>query len=128
MRKRKRDDIVSYTDSELKSMQRRGLSRTDWKKVDAMTEEELEASIAADPDDIHEELDWSKAFKGLPPFKKDIHIRIDSDVLDWFKQSGRGYQTRMNNVLRAFFKARRTAASTKFSGTRRKSTRRVAKV
>ena len=52
---RKRGDIVSYTDSELKSMQRRGLSRTDWKRVDAMTEAELEASIAADPDDIHEE-------------------------------------------------------------------------
>jgi uncharacterized protein (DUF4415 family) len=108
---RKRGDIVSYTDSELKSMQRRGLSRTDWKKVDAMTEAELEASIAADPDDIHEELDWSKAIKGLPPRKKDIHIRIDSDVLDWFKQSGEGYQTRMNNVLRAFFDSRQRSGS-----------------
>jgi|ERR1700689_1373781 uncharacterized protein (DUF4415 family) len=124
---RKHGDIVSYTDSELKSMQRRGLSRTDWKKVDAMTEEELEASIAADPDDIHEELDWSKAIL-LPPRKKDVHIRIDSDVLDWFKQSGRGYQTRMNNVLRAFFDAHRKAASTKALGTKRKPARRAAKV
>ncbi len=110
---RKRGDIVSYTDSELKSMQRRGLSRTDWKKVDAMTEAELEASIAADPDDIHEELDWTKAFKGLPPRKKDIHIRIDSDVLYWFKQTGEGYQTRMNNVLRAFFESRQRSTSAK---------------
>jgi len=108
---RKRGDIVSYTDSELKSMQRRGLSRTDWKKVDAMTEAELEASIAADPDDIHEELDWTKAFKGLPPRKKDIHIRIDSDVLDWFRHTGEGYQTRMNNVLRAFFESRQRSDS-----------------
>ena len=110
---RKRGDIVRYTDSELKSMQRRGLSLTDWNKVDAMTEAELEASIAADPDDIHEELDWSKAIKGLPPRKKDIHIRIDSDVLHWFKHAGEGYQTRMNNVLRAFFESRQRSTSAK---------------
>jgi uncharacterized protein (DUF4415 family) len=104
---RKRGDIVSYTDKELASME----SRTDWKKVAAMTEAELEASIAADPDDIHEELDWTKAIKGLPPRKKDIHIRIDSDVLHWFKASGRGYQTKINNVLRAFVEARQRSAS-----------------
>ncbi len=103
---RKRDDTVSYSDRELASMQRRGMSRTDWKKVDATTEAELEASIAADPDDIHEELDWTKAVIGVPPRKKDIHIRIDSDVLEWFKKSGRGYQTKMNNVLRAFVQTR----------------------
>jgi uncharacterized protein (DUF4415 family) len=39
---------------------------------------------------------------GLPPRKKHINIRIDADVLAWFKQTGRGYQTRINNVLRAF--------------------------
>jgi uncharacterized protein (DUF4415 family) len=104
---RKRGDIVSYTDKELKSMQRRGESLTDWERVKAMTEAELEASIAADPDDIHEELDWTKAIIGLPPRKKDIHIRIDSDVLDWFKESGEGYQTRINNVLRSFFESRK---------------------
>ena len=127
---RRRGNIVSYTDSELKEMQRRGLSQTDWERVDAMTEEELEASIAADPDDIHEELDWGKAFKGLPPLppsKKDVHIRIDSDVLEWFKQSGRGYQTRMNSVLRAFFEAQRKPASTPRPRAHRKSARRRAK-
>ena len=120
---RKRGDIVSYTDKELAEMQRRGESLTDWKRVDAMTEAELEASIAADPDDIHEELDWTKAIMiGLPPRKKDIHIRIDSDVLFWFKQSGRGYQTKMNNVLRAFVETRRRRAS---SATIRRSSKRV---
>jgi uncharacterized protein (DUF4415 family) len=94
-------------------MLRRGESRTDWAKVDAMTEEELEASIAADPDDIHEELDRSKAISGLPPFppaKKHINIRIDADVLDWFKATGRGYQTRINQVLRAYVESRKRAA------------------
>jgi uncharacterized protein (DUF4415 family) len=65
-----------------------------------MTEEELEASIAADPDDVHEPIDWTQAVEGMPPRKRDIHIRIDEDVLDWFRQAGRGYQTRINNVLR----------------------------
>ncbi len=108
---RKRGDIVSYTAEELAEMRRRGESLTDWKRVEAMTEAELEASIAADPDDIHEELDWTKAFIGLPPRKKEIHIRIDSDVLDWFKRSGSGYQTKMNNVLRAFVETRRRCGS-----------------
>ena len=99
---RKRGDIVSYTSEEVAEMRRRGEDRTDWERVKAMTEAELEASIAADPDDIHEELDWTKAIIGLPPRKKDIHIRIDSDVLDWFKQQGPGYQTRINTVLRTF--------------------------
>ena len=100
---------MRYTAEELDEMIRRGESKTDWAKVDAMTEEELEASIAADPDDVHEELDWSKAIKGLPPFKKHINIRIDEDVLDWFKATGRGYQTRMNNVLRAYVESRKRA-------------------
>jgi uncharacterized protein (DUF4415 family) len=45
--------------------------------------------------------------KGLPPRKEHINIRIDADVLDWFRNKGRGYQTRINNVLRAFVESRR---------------------
>src|SRR5579871_1467080 len=120
---RKRRDIVSYADKEIAAMQSRGESLTDWKRVEAMTEAELEASIAADPDDIHEELDWTKAFIGLPPRKKGIHIRIDSDVLDWFKKSGPGYQTKMNNVLRAFMQTRQ--ALTLAKPTRRQRARSV---
>ena len=103
----KRDDTVRYTAEQLDAMRRRGESRTDWAKVGAMTEVELEASIAADPDDVHEAADWSHAVLGLPPRKEHINIRIDSDVLAWFRRTGRGYQTRMNNVLRAFVESRR---------------------
>lgn len=99
---RRSGGIVRYTAEEIDEMIARGEDQTDWAKVDAMTEEELEASISADPDDIHEEIDWTKGFSGLPPFKKHINIRVDADVLDWFKATGRGYQTRMNNVLRAY--------------------------
>jgi uncharacterized protein (DUF4415 family) len=43
---------------------------------------------------------------GLPPGKEAVKLRIDRDVLDWFRGTGKGYQTRMNNVLRAFVKSR----------------------
>jgi uncharacterized protein (DUF4415 family) len=104
---RKRNDTVRYSAEQLDAMRRRGESRTDWTKVDAMTEAELEASINADPDDVHEAPDWSRAVLGLPPRKEHINIRVDADVLAWFRQTGRGYQTRMNNVLRAFVESRR---------------------
>ena len=104
---KKRNATARYTAEQLDAMRRRGESRTDWAKVDAMTEAELEASIAADRDDVHETPDWSQAVLGLPPRKEHINIRIDADVLTWFRRTGRGYQTRMNNVLRAFVQSRR---------------------
>jgi uncharacterized protein (DUF4415 family) len=73
-----------------------------------MTESELEASIAADSDNMHEEPDWSQLAKGLPPRKEHINIRTDADVLDWFRNRGSGYQARIDN-LRAFVESRRRA-------------------
>jgi uncharacterized protein (DUF4415 family) len=105
----RKGNLVRYTAEEIDEMIQRGEDRTDWARVDATTEAELEASIAADPDDTHEEPDWSKGFAGLPPMKRHINIRVDSDVLDWFKGTGRGYQTRMNNVLRAYVESRKRA-------------------
>jgi uncharacterized protein (DUF4415 family) len=49
---------------------------------------------------------------GMPPRKQDIHIRIDADVLNWFKETGKGYQTRINDVLRAFVESRRHTQGT----------------
>jgi uncharacterized protein (DUF4415 family) len=106
---KKKGDIARYTAEEVKAMLARGESRTDWAAVKSMTEEELEESIAIDPDDMHEPIDWTRAVAGMPPPKRDIHIRIDEDVLDWFRQAGRGYQTRINNVLRAFMESRKRA-------------------
>jgi uncharacterized protein (DUF4415 family) len=114
-----RGDTVLYTAEEIHEVLARGDSRTDWAAVKAVTEEELETSIAPtgqarglkahDPDDVHEPIDWSRAVRGMPPHKRDIHIRIDEDVLDWFRRAGRGYQTRINNVLRAFMESRKRA-------------------
>lgn len=66
-----------------------------------MSARALKATIATDPDDVHEALDWTRAVRGLPPPKQAIKLRIDADVLAWFRAQGKGYQTRMNNVLQA---------------------------
>jgi uncharacterized protein (DUF4415 family) len=41
----------------------------------------------------------------MPHTKKAVSIRLDEDVLTWFKSQGRGYQTRMNAVLRMYMRA-----------------------
>ena len=82
--------------------------KTDWARVDALTDEEIEASIANDPDwQEFKNIDWSKAVLVIPPKKKAISIRIDEDVLDYFKKNGAGYQRRMNAVLRSFMQQKR---------------------
>lgn len=82
--------------------------KTDWKRVEAMTDEEIEASIANDPDWADfKDVDWSKAVLVIPPKKKAISIRMDEDVLDFFKQEGAGYQRRMNAVLRSYMQQKR---------------------
>jgi len=102
----KKDDTRRYSAEDLAEMQSRGENRSDWARVAATTEAELEASIAADPDDA-DEADWTRAVVGMPARKRDIHLRLDADVLDWFRGTGKGYQTRINNVLRAFVDSRK---------------------
>jgi uncharacterized protein (DUF4415 family) len=68
-----------------------------------MTDEEVEASIANDPDWAEfKDVDWSDAVLVIPPKKKAISIRVDEDVLDYFKSQGDGYQRRINAVLRSY--------------------------
>lgn len=75
--------------------------KTDWEKLRNLTDEEIEASIANDPD-WSDDWNWSDAVLVIPPKKKAISIRVDEDVLDYFKQEGAGYQRRMNAVLRSY--------------------------
>jgi uncharacterized protein (DUF4415 family) len=77
--------------------------KTDWTRFDAMTAEEIEASIANDPDWAgFRDIDWSNAVLVVPSKKKAISIRLDEDVLDFFKRDGEGYQRRINAVLRSY--------------------------
>jgi uncharacterized protein (DUF4415 family) len=103
---RKKNGTVRYTAKQIKARIARGEDRTNWAKVKAATGEKLEASIRADADDIQGEPDWTQSVMGVPAPKDHINIRIDHDVLEWFKKNGRGYQTLMNNVLRAFVQTR----------------------
>jgi uncharacterized protein (DUF4415 family) len=79
---------------------RRG--KTDWARVDALTDEEIEAAVRSDPDAPPLDFDWSKAVLVEPVAKKPISIRVDEDVLAFFKRGGAGYQKRINAVLRSY--------------------------
>jgi len=48
---------------------------------------------------------WRHARVAVPPGKTSVHLRVDADVLAWFKAQGRGHLTRMNAVLRAYMEA-----------------------
>jgi len=80
--------------------------RTNWEKLRKLTDEEIEASIASDPD-WSDDWNWSEAVLVIPPKKKAISIRVDEDVLDYFKKEGAGYQRRINAVLRSYMQQKR---------------------
>ena len=84
---------------------RRG--KTDWARVDALTDDEIAQAVRDDPDAAPIDIDWSDAVLVVPPKKNAISIRIDSDVLDFFKEQGAGYQRRMNAVLRSYMEQKR---------------------
>jgi len=85
--------------------------KTDWARVEALSDEDIERAIAEDPDaaPILDEEWFKNAELVLPEPKAPISIRVDRDVLDWFKGQGPGYQSRMNAVLKAYMQARRKA-------------------
>lgn len=76
--------------------------KTDWARVDALTDEDIAETVANDPDAVPIDIDWSDAVLVVPPKKKAISIRVDEDVLDFFKREGEGYQRRINAVLRSY--------------------------
>ena len=79
---------------------RRG--KTDWARVDKLTDEDIARAVANDPDAAPIDIDWSDADLVIPARKKAISIRVDEDVLDFFKKAGNGYQRRINAVLRSY--------------------------
>jgi uncharacterized protein (DUF4415 family) len=85
-----------------KSRVERSRPQTDWARVDALTDEEIEASVRDDPDapPIVDEEWFATATLVMPKPKEQISIRLDHDVLEHFRRSPR-YQTRINAILRA---------------------------
>jgi uncharacterized protein (DUF4415 family) len=78
--------------------------KTDWGAVAALTDEQIEAAVRNDPDAVPLDFDWDDAVLVMPSKKKPISIRVDEDVLAFFKQQGEGYQRRINAVLRSYMK------------------------
>ncbi len=104
-------NITRVSAEEAQAMLSRGESLTDWKRVRALTQ--VEADRLADEEDGPLPESWESTVEiGLPKAKEGVTIRLDSDVLKWFRSHGRGYQTRINSVLRAFVSARERADGT----------------
>ncbi len=80
--------------------------KTDWAALDALTDKQIEESIRDDPD-WSDDWNWGEAILVIPPKKKAISIRVDEDVLDYFKKQGAGYQRRINAVLRSYMQQKR---------------------
>jgi uncharacterized protein (DUF4415 family) len=93
-----------YTGEELRELIARGESRSDLAQAKAMTEKEIDAAIAEDPDERDMPEDWYLHAKLVIP-KQPISIRLDTDLIEYFRGTGRGWQTRINNVLRAYKEA-----------------------
>jgi uncharacterized protein (DUF4415 family) len=78
---------------------------TDWPRLRSMTDEEVHAAIINDPDAKPTDAAfWKDARVVMPRRKETVTIRLDADLLQWFR-SERGYQTRINAILRAYMKA-----------------------
>ncbi len=81
-------------------------SRTDWKRVDRMKDSEIDYSEIPR---LGNEF-FAKAAVRWPPVKKQLTVRLDIDVLDWLKSQGRGYQTRLNRILRVAMESQQKTA------------------
>jgi uncharacterized protein (DUF4415 family) len=82
--------------------------RTDWARLRAMSDDEVERIAEADTDNpaTMSDDEWSEAFVGLPNAKVAVHASFDGDVVAFFKRGGKGYQSRMNAVLRQYMERR----------------------
>ena len=82
--------------------------RTDWAKLSRMTDAEIEAVAQSGEDTPMTDEEWARATVTRPG-KVAVGLRLDDDVLHWFKARGKGYQTRINAVLRRYIEAQRKA-------------------
>lgn len=99
--------IVRQSSAQLNTMRHAGESRTDWARVKAMKDSAIDFSDS--PELTPEAFVRAVVRKGLRPVmaKAQLTLRLDADVLDWFRAQGRGYQTRINALLRAYRDAHR---------------------
>jgi uncharacterized protein (DUF4415 family) len=101
---KKDKNIKTYTTEDLKAG--RAESRTDLGKIDAMTDEDLERLVAADKDE-RVQPDWTRAQLILPQAKQSVHLRLEQEIVEYFKSQGKGHISRMQAVLKSYVNAHR---------------------
>ena len=77
------------------------------KNLDEIKDKEIDYSDIPELDEAF----WENAVIEYPEKKKPVTLRLDADVLEWFRSSGKGYQTRINSVLRSFYEAHKKKVS-----------------
>lgn len=92
--------------------------RADLRRLRVVGEREVQRTSPEELADLPDDF-WDEAELVVPAAKRAISLRVDEDVLEWFRSLGPRYQTRMNAVLRAYMK--RTATRPPRSGSRHRS-------
>ncbi len=80
--------------------------KSDLKRIDAQGDQDIDYS---DIPELDEDF-FKKARVVVPPGKKQLTLRLDADVLEWMKAQGKGYQSRINAILRAYYEAHQDGA------------------
>ena len=101
--------MVTLTLDEAQAKVTRGETRTNWNRVKRMTESEVEANALADSDNPPWTSEMLAQARWVEPSKQAVSIRLDSDVLDFIKSEGPGYQSRINAILRTYVAARKAS-------------------
>ncbi len=96
----KSENTVSYSAKQLEAMRQRGEGKTDLN----MSHEEAMHRRHADPEAPRPYAGWEDTMTvGLPEAKEQITLRLDRDMVRWFRARGKGYQTLINAVLRGYY-------------------------
>ena len=82
-------------------------TKSDLARLDALRDKDIDYTDSPELDESF----FEKATVQWPPHKKQLTIRLDEDVVDWLKRQGRGYQTRINAILRAYYEAHKEQAT-----------------
>ena len=84
-------------------MNKKSTIKSNLKRIDALRDEDIDYSDIPALDEAF----FEKARVVVPPGKKQLTIRLDADVLAWLKAQGKGYQSRINAILRMYYEAHR---------------------
>ena len=100
----KKEHTERFTADELRRRRGQEDTGTDWEALDVMADEDIDTTDIPELDARF----WQRAEVRMPTGKERITLRVDADVVAWFRSQGKGYQTRMNAVLRSFMQARQS--------------------